>query len=86
MSGRDDGALLRAVELALAGDWQAAHEIAQDREGDAIANWIHAVVHRMEGNLSNALYWYQRCGRELRDGLSAKAELLEIRAVLMGER
>jgi hypothetical protein len=39
--------LLEAVELALAGDWQAAHVIAQDHEGERLANWIHAVVHEL---------------------------------------
>ena len=55
--------LLEAVDRALAGDWQAAHLIAQDHEGERLANWIHAVVHRMEGDLGNADYWYRRCGR-----------------------
>src|SRR5262249_2329729 len=41
--------LRKAVGLAQGGDWQAAHLIAQDYEGDPRANWIHAVVHRMEG-------------------------------------
>jgi hypothetical protein len=59
--------LLEAVDLALEGDWQAAHRIAQEREDDAIANWIHAVVHRIEGDLGNARYWYRRCRRDLRE-------------------
>jgi hypothetical protein len=37
--------LLEAVDHALAGDWQRAHEIAQDHEDDPIADWIHGVVH-----------------------------------------
>ena len=76
--------LLQAVELALAGDWQAAHLIAQDHETDALANWIHAVCHRMEGDLGNAGYWYRRCGRELDEGTSTHDELLQIRAALSG--
>ena len=76
-------AFLEAVDLALGGDWQAAHEIAQEHDDDAIANWIHAVVHRMEGDLSNAGYWYRRCGRELRLEVSTEAELREIRAALL---
>jgi hypothetical protein len=74
--------LLRAVELALGGDWEAAHRIAQEREDDPVANWIHAVVHRMEGDPANARYWYGRCGRKLRDEVSTEAELREIRAAL----
>lgn len=76
--------LQEAVELALKGDWQAAHLIAQDHEGDEIANWIHAVVHRMEGDLGNARYWYRRCGRSLREEVSTQDELREIRATLGG--
>lgn len=85
MSSRDDearGRLLAAVDQALGGDWQAAHVIAQDHEGDALADWIHAVVHRMEGDLGNAGYWYRRCGRRLREGVSTDSELREIRAAL----
>jgi len=46
--------LAAAVELALAGDWQGAHRVAQDHEGDELADWLHAVAHRMEGDLANA--------------------------------
>ena len=74
--------LLEAVQRALTGDWQAAHVIVQDHEEDAIAQWIHAVVHRMEGDVANARYWYGRCRRELREEISTEAELHEIAAVL----
>ena len=77
-------ALLEAVDLALGGDWPGAHLIAQEHEEDAIANWIHAVVHRMEGDLANARYWYGRCGRKMREETSTGAELREIRAALTG--
>jgi hypothetical protein len=76
--------LLEAVERALDGDWQAAHRIVQDHDKDAVAAWIHAVVHRMEGDIGNALYWYRRCGRALREDVSTDAELREIKAVLLG--
>jgi hypothetical protein len=76
--------LREAVELALGGDWQAAHLIAQDHEGNELANWIHAVCHRMEGDLGNARYWYRRCGRELDEATSTHDELVEIRAALGG--
>jgi len=57
--------LLQAVERALDGEWQAAHAIVQDHDTDAVAAWIHAVVHRMEGDIERALYWHRRCGRAL---------------------
>jgi len=71
-------ALRKAVALARSGDWKAAHLIAQDHEGDRIANWIHAVCHRMEGDVANANYWYARCGHALREGVSTGQELAEI--------
>ena len=71
--------LLEAVDLALAGDWQAAHLIAQDHEGERLANWIHAVVHRMEGDDANAGYWYHRCGRGALEPQPIEAELRQIR-------
>ena len=73
------GRLLQAVEHALAGDWQAAHLIAQDHEGERLADWIHAVAHRMEGDVSNAAYWYGRCGRREIEQLPTDAELRLIR-------
>ena len=44
------------------GDWTAAHETAQDIK-DATGSWIHAYLHRKEGDLGNAGYWYHRAGR-----------------------
>jgi hypothetical protein len=77
--------LLEAVDHALAGDWERAHVMVQDHEGDRNADWIHAVVHRMEGDLDNARYWYGRSGRELRERVTTRDELLEIRADLVRE-
>jgi hypothetical protein len=71
--------LLEAVDKALGGDWPAAHVIVQAYEEDMRAAWIHAVVHRMEGDVGNARYWYRRCGRALREAVSTEAELREIR-------
>jgi len=76
--------LRAAVTIALGGDWQGAHEIAQKYEQDEHASWLHAVVHRMEGDLSNARYWYARCGRTLREQLTTQDELREIAAALDG--
>jgi hypothetical protein len=74
--------LREAVTYALRGDWRRAHEIVQEHEDDPVASWIHAIVHRMEGDLDNARYWYRRCHRELREDLSVEAELREIQALL----
>jgi hypothetical protein len=44
------------------GDWEKAHSVAQDID-DANGSWIHAYLHRKEGDLSNAAYWYRRADR-----------------------
>lgn len=53
---------LRALWLAKAGRWDEAHDLCQEVEGAAGA-WIHAWLHREEGDLSNAAYWYARAGK-----------------------
>jgi hypothetical protein len=74
--------LRAAVELALRGDWQGAHLVAQDHEGDSLADWLHGIAHRMEGDLGNARYWYRRCGRALREDVTVQAELAELKAAI----
>jgi hypothetical protein len=76
--------LREAVDSALAGRWAEAHEIVQRDEKGELACWIHAVLHRQEGDLANARYWYARCGRKLRKGVSPEDELREIRSALKG--
>ncbi|WEK49443.1 MAG: hypothetical protein P0Y66_17145 [Candidatus Kaistia colombiensis] len=49
------------------GEWDAAHALVQDDEGRAGA-WVHAHVHRIEGDLWNARYWYGRAGRAPGEG------------------
>ena len=44
------------------GDWNRAHEIAQSQKGRSAAA-VHAYLHRKEGDLPNADYWYERAGR-----------------------
>jgi hypothetical protein len=78
----DSKLLLQAVDHALAGDWQAAHQIAQDHEDEPIANWIHGVAHWMEGDLSNARYWFGRAGRDIGSHPTPQETLRAIRALL----
>lgn len=52
---------LRAMWHAKAGQWEQAHEIAQDIKTPN-GSWIHAFLHREEGDLANAGYWYRRAG------------------------
>jgi hypothetical protein len=74
--------LLKAVELALASEWDAAHDLVQEYEDDATAAWIHAVLHKIEGDLSNSRYWYRRADRMDRVTEEPRAELAVIQAEL----
>jgi hypothetical protein len=68
--------------LALAGEWDASHKIAQDCS-DRTANWLHAVLHKIEGDVWNSKYWYARTvGRSYDDFADAERELLEIQRIL----
>jgi hypothetical protein len=80
MAQRSD--LLKATELALNGDWDAAHGIVQAHEDDAIACWIHAVLHKIEGDSSNSRYWYARTSQAFETYAEPMAELRAIRASL----
>jgi hypothetical protein len=46
------------------GDWSLAHTFAQEEHGSSGA-WVHGYLHRKEGDLENAAYWYSRAGRSL---------------------
>ena len=63
------------------GDWDAAHQVAQDID-DETGAWIHAYLHRKEGDLANAGYWYRRARKpECRDSLDSEWE--QIAAALL---
>jgi hypothetical protein len=49
------------------GDWERAHAIAQD-VGGADGAWVHAYLHRKEGEVGNAAYWYKVAGRGVATG------------------
>lgn len=53
--------LLRALQLDKEGDWDSAHTIAQSIPSQN-GSRVHAYLHRKEGDLSNASYWYRRAG------------------------
>jgi hypothetical protein len=56
---------LQALWQDAKGDWRAAHKLCQSREGEPSCDWVHAYLHRKEGDISNAGYWYRRAGRSL---------------------
>jgi len=68
------GSNLKALDLVREGRWQEAHELVQSRS-DELACLIHAYLHREEGDLGNAGYWYRRAGTVMPD--NSLAEELE---------
>jgi hypothetical protein len=64
--------VLRAMWHAANGSWNEAHRIAQDIN-DRSGAWVHAHLHRAEGDLGNARYWYRQAAqREATDSLEAE--------------
>ena len=55
--------LAKVVALLREGDWEAAHVIVQKDEESPLACWAHGIVHLMEGDTSNARYWYRAAKR-----------------------
>jgi hypothetical protein len=72
---------LRALWHDARGDWHAAHETVQDSAGAAAA-WVHAYLHRKEGDEGNARYWYQRARQPVFTG-SLDAEWAHIAGALL---
>jgi hypothetical protein len=56
---------MEALWYAAKGDWNKAHDITQP--GGPELDWVHAYLHRVEGDLSNAGYWYRRAGKPVAD-------------------
>ncbi|MEN8198763.1 MAG: hypothetical protein ABFR63_01690 [Thermodesulfobacteriota bacterium] len=76
--------LVTAINKADQGYWDEAHRIVQQLD-DPIANWLHANLHREEGDLDNARYWYHRAIREYSEQ-GIDEERKQILNVLEGER
>ncbi|MDB5487566.1 MAG: hypothetical protein JWQ58_1281 [Reyranella sp.] len=79
------GPALQALWWARRGDWARAHECVQAHEGERDCDSVHAHLHRQEGDLSNAGYWYRRAGRSVSD-LSLEAEWTALAAEMLGGR
>ena len=74
--------LRKAVQLLESGDWQAAHAIVQEDEDSRLFCWAHGIVHLMEGDRSNARYWYRKAGRAFDKDTSASEEIKALKAEL----
>ena len=75
---------LEALWHDLHEDWAKAHHVVQD-ETSAEAAWVHAYLHRKEGDISNAHYWYERAGKPAYTG-SLESEWTGIASVLLARQ
>jgi hypothetical protein len=72
---------LAALWWAARGGWDQAHKIVQD-EDSADAAWVHAYLHRVEGDLGNARYWYRRAAKPVASA-SLETEWEQIASALL---
>ncbi len=75
---------LAALWHAANGNWQGAHELAQQQRGKAGA-WVHAYLHRLDGDDDNARYWYGVAGRPVATA-SREVEWEQIATALLSRR
>ena len=68
---------LQSLGWAQKGNWEKAHDIAQD-EGSKDGDWVHAYLHRVEGDLGNAAYWYNRASRPVKQTECLQEEWKEL--------
>jgi hypothetical protein len=80
----DTSPLVRALWYDATGDWDGAHNLAQGVETKDGA-WVHAYLHRKEGDIDNARYWYRRAGRPAESGALEDEWRTIARALLGGE-
>lgn len=80
---RELSAALKALWFDARGDWQRAHAFAQD-DRSADGSWVHAYLHRKEGDPGNAGYWYSRAARSTpAAGVTLDAEWAQITQALL---
>ena len=76
---------LAALWWAAKGDWDKAHGIVMKEESRDAA-WVHAYLHRVEGDLGNAGYWYRRAGKPAASGPVEAEWDRVVSALLQGEK
>ena len=79
------GRALEALWYEAKGEWDRAHRLAQS-EDTVDGAWVHAYLHRVEGDASNAAYWYRRAGRPVSDLPTAEEWAAIAEALLAGSR
>ncbi len=76
----NDGELSKAIDDLEAGDWRSAHEIVQQDDESPLACWAHGIVHLMEGDESNARYWFRKAGQPFRERASIAEEIRALKS------
>jgi hypothetical protein len=66
---RDCSPALAALWWARKGDWDEAHKLVMNDDGRDAA-WVHAYLHRLEGDAGNAAYWYRQASKPVATGAS----------------
>ncbi len=67
---------LKALWFDAKGDWESSHNIAQDMHNE-LGSWMHAYLHRKEGDRFNAGYWYRQAGKSYPE-MSLETELKQM--------
>lgn len=75
---------LKALWWDAKGDWDAAHHLV-DQRGTAVSKWIHAYLHRKEGDEWNAGYWYRQAGKPF-CALSLSEEWLQLVVAILASK
>jgi len=75
---------LASLWWMMKGDWKRAHDLVNDVEGRTEA-WVHAHLHRVEGDQPNARYWYAQAGREPADGPLEYEREIMAKTIIEGE-
>ena len=73
--------LLKKDDFQPGTEMEKTHQLCQEHEGSRLYDWVHALIHRIEGDDANAAYWYRRAGRTRHLG-SIEEEWRIIRTVI----
>ena len=76
-----NNSLVKALELAINDEWDASHKIVQEMHSN-YSNWIHAVLHKIEGDEPNSRYWYAQTDHEYDEYPDPFDELTSIQSEL----
>jgi hypothetical protein len=76
---------LQALWWLAKGDWNEAHKVCQQHEDNDDCNWVHAHLHRQEGDMSNAGGWYRRAGKPMPSG-ALQEEWEQVAAELLARK